>query len=190
MLLAHINQHLEAGLGLRQILDWAVYVDRVLDDEMWKHTFAPMVRHLGLETLAMTVTRMCQLYLGLRTDITWCSTADEDICHHLMDYVMDQGNFGRKGNTDSHKTVIILRAMQNLSSFFQKIQRFGLVHWQDTTKHPHLKPLFIPFAWLWQLCRYIHLGLKREQPFKSLMQDVKKSRDKDNLMESLGINRR
>ena len=56
---------MEEGLGLRQILDWALYVDKALDDDAWEHTFAPAVRRLGLERLAITVTRMCQLYLGL-----------------------------------------------------------------------------------------------------------------------------
>ena len=47
-----------------------------------------------------------------------------------------------------------------------------------------------PFAWFWQLCRYLHLGLKREQPLKGLMQDVKKTRSKDALMEELGVKQR
>ena len=61
--MGHINQHLEEWLGLRQILDWALYADKALDDA-WEHTFAPDVRRLGLDRLAITVTRMCQLYLG------------------------------------------------------------------------------------------------------------------------------
>ena len=36
VLLGHINQHLEEGLGLRQILDWALYVDKALDDDAWE----------------------------------------------------------------------------------------------------------------------------------------------------------
>ena len=95
VLLEHINQHLEEGLGLRQILDWALYVDKALDDDAWEYTFAPVVRRLGLERLAITVTRMCQLYLGLRSDITWCASADEKVCDSLMNYIMEQGNFGR-----------------------------------------------------------------------------------------------
>ncbi len=190
VLLEHINQHLEDGLGLRQILDWALYVDKALDNEAWEHTFAPIVRRLGLETLAIAVTRMCQLYLGLRPDITWCASADEDICHRLMDYMMEQGNFGRKGDTDSHKSVKALSVMQNLPAFFKRLQQLGLKRWPAVTKYPRLKPLLTPFAWIYQLCRYIHLGLKREQPFKSLMQDVKKSRAKDTLMEALGVNQK
>ena len=88
VLLEHINQHLEKGLGLRQILDWALYVDKALDDDTWEHTFAPVVHRLGLDRLAITVTRMCQLYLGLRPDITWCASADEKVCDSLMKGLM------------------------------------------------------------------------------------------------------
>ena len=186
ILLQHINQHLEEGLGLRQILDWALYVDKSLDNDMWEQEFAPIVRRLGLEKLAICVTRMCQLYLGLRPDITWCAGAKSDVCQRLMDYIMEQGNFGRKGDTDSHKSVNTLSAMQNIPAFFKRLQERGLKHWPAVSKYPRLRPILVPFAWIWQFFRYIHLGLKREHPFKSLMQDVRKSRSKDELMEALG----
>lgn len=188
ILLAHINEHLEDGLGLRQILDWALYVDKFLDDDIWGSSFAPIIHRLGLETLAITVTRMCQLYLGLRLDITWCASAEEALCHRLMGYLMEQGNFGRKANTeDSYKSVKVMKAAKNIPAFFKRLQYFGLKGWPAITKHPQLKPLLTPFAWFWQLCRYIHLGLKREQPFKSLIEDIQKSHDKDNFMEILGV---
>ena len=186
VLLAHIHQHLESGLGLRQILDWVLYVDKVLDDEMWEHTFAPIVRRLGLKTLAVAVTRMCQIHLGLRADITWCASADEDICHRLMDYIMDQGNFGRKGDKSNHKSVKALSILQN----FKKLQHLGLERWPAVTKYPHLKSLLTPFAWFWQLCHYIQLGLKREQPFKTLVKDIKKSHAEATLMEILNVNQK
>ena len=125
VLLGHIN-HLEEGLGLRQILDWALYVDKALGDDTWEHTFAPVVHRLGLDRLAITVTRMCQLYLGLRPDITWCASADEKVCDSLMNYIMEQGNR-------------------------------GMYHWPALNKYPRLKPLLTPFAWFWQLCRYLLL---------------------------------
>ena len=71
-----------------------------------------------------------------------------------------------------------------------QIQHYGMRRWPALKKYPRLKPLLTPFAWFWQLCRYLHLGLKREQPLKGLMQDVKKTRTKDALMEELGVKQR
>ena len=43
----------------------------------------------GLKELAVCVTRMCQMYLGLTDkDINWCNSADEMVCHNLMDYIV------------------------------------------------------------------------------------------------------
>ena len=35
-LIEHINHHMEEGIGLRQILDWMMFVDKCLPDEKWK----------------------------------------------------------------------------------------------------------------------------------------------------------
>ena len=35
VLLEHISQHLESGLGLRQIIDWMMFVNQCLPDEYW-----------------------------------------------------------------------------------------------------------------------------------------------------------
>ena len=96
VLLAHINQHLETGLGLRQIIDWMLYVSKELDDNKWYSQFAPIAQQLGLETLAVTVTRMCQIYLGLSASINWCEKADDNLCEQLMLHIIEYGNFGKK----------------------------------------------------------------------------------------------
>ena len=185
VLLEHINHHLEEGLGLRQIIDWMLYVDRELDDEFWNDHFSPIAKRLGLETLAVTTTRMCQLYLGLRENITWCRDAEEELCHELMELTMDRGNFGRK-SLDSNKAVTTLFALKNLPIFCQRLQIRGCKNWKALKKYPWLKP----FAWFYQICRYISKGLKREEAFSQLAQDVRKSKRQDALMERLGATRR
>lgn len=84
VLLSHIRQHLEDGLGLRQIIDWFMFVRTCLDDTMWYSSFQEKTRIPGLENLAITVTKMRQIYLGLTTDITWYKDADEAICEDLI----------------------------------------------------------------------------------------------------------
>ena len=36
VLMLHIVKHLKSGLGLRQIIDWMMYVDKQLDNEKWE----------------------------------------------------------------------------------------------------------------------------------------------------------
>lgn len=97
VLLLHIVKHLRRGLGLRQIIDWMMYVNRELHDDHWYGGMQSVLAKVELEILAKSVTRMCQLYLGLEEKgITWCVDVDEAVCRELMQYIMQQGNFGRK----------------------------------------------------------------------------------------------
>lgn len=184
--LDHICQHIESGIGLRQIIDWMMYADHELNDKFWSTDFQPIVRSLGLETLAVTVTRMCQLYLGLRDDITWCRHADESLCNELLTLLMESGNFGRKQNTHTQKSVATLIATKNILTFFRRLQQYGTNNWTLLNRCPWLKP----FAWLYQLCRYLHKGFSTERPFHSLLQNLKQSRQKDSVLDRLEIPRR
>lgn len=79
VLLLHIRKLLTGGLGLRQIADWMMFVDKHLDDVAWESEFKSILSRSGLDTLAKTVTRMCQIHLGLRQEITWCADACEPV---------------------------------------------------------------------------------------------------------------
>ena len=47
VLLGHVVQHLKSGLGLRQVVDWMLYVDRELSDVFWNQAFEAMGRASG-----------------------------------------------------------------------------------------------------------------------------------------------
>lgn len=185
VLLEHISTHLEEGLGLRQILDWMMFVDRYLDDRLWQEEYAPLFKKLELETLAVTVTRMCQMYLGLRTDITWCDGADEQLCRELMEYILNQGNFGRKLQRGSNMASSIFGATGDLRVVFRILQTRGCKNWKAVSRYPILKP----FAWLYQLIRYIVRGLGTKHPIRFLRTAMKRSKTKGEFLEALGVRR-
>ena len=185
VLLEHISTHLEEGLGLRQILDWMVFADKVLDDKTWEAEFAPIIRPLGLDTLALTVTRMCQLYLGLRTDITWCRRADESLYRQLMEHVLSQGNFGRKQQFGSNRAVSVIGSLKDIGAFFGFLQQRGCANWKAVSRFPILKP----FAWLYQLIRYIVRGLSTKDPIGFLRDAAARSKTQDAFLEALGVRR-
>lgn len=185
VLLTHIHQHLFEGLGFRQIIDWMMFVHKELDDERYAGEFAPVARQLGLETLAVTVTRMCQMYLGLGAHITWCKDADEALCCQLMELVWEKGNFGRKQGTDNAKSIRIMNMLRNTSGVFRLLQTYGCNNWEALKKHPWLKP----FAWLYQICRYIRAGFGKEKPLRSLIENVRKGNRQNDLLTQLGVSR-
>ena len=183
VLLTHIDVHLENGLGLRQILDWMLFAHTHLDDETWEAELAPMVRQLDREVLAVTVTRMCQLYLGLRQDITWCAGADERLCRQLMEYILSQGNFGRKTQTGANRATSFVGACKNIPSLFRILQHRGCINWKLIQKLPFLKP----FAWLYQLLRYVVLGIRTRHPLQLLLEASHRAKDQTAFLEELGV---
>lgn len=185
VLLAHIRQHMQEGLGLRQFLDWMMYVENCLDDTFWFSEFAPAAQRLGIDTLAVTVTKMCQMYLGARSDISWCDSAPEDLCVELMRRTIEQGNFGRKMPPKFNSTVSVLRSARSIPEFFAMLQRFGCINWKASQRHRFLKP----FAWLYQLCKYIRLGLRRKNPLGFLLQAVREESKTHTLLKKTGIQR-
>ena len=180
-LLDHINQHLEEGLGLRQIIDWMMYVDKCLPDQKWPE-FYELVKKIGLDKLAVVCTRMCELYLGL-SHREWCADADSDLCHQLMDYILSCGNFGNKkvsGDDVSEKAFAYARTPK---AWFRLLQKQGEINWKAAREHALLRP----FAWIYQLHRYISKGLKRDQAVSKIKNEYKAAKKKMAMFDALGV---
>ncbi|MCD8345861.1 MAG: nucleotidyltransferase family protein [Oscillospiraceae bacterium] len=184
VLLLHIVKHLDGGLGFRQIIDWMMFVDKNLDDVAYSNEFKPVFEKAGLDVIAKTVTKMCQMYLGLREDITWCSDADEKLCTELLDYFYTQGNFGRKAKATSEgKGAFLFSKCNNLGDFFRTLQKYGMLRWKLVKKHPWLKP----FAWLYQAGWCMKEILIGEYKLKGIKGDFAKGKQQKDLIQALRI---
>lgn len=181
VLLEHISQHLENGLGLRQIVDWMMFVHKCIPEEKW-HEFQPMARKIGLETLAIVSTRMCELYLGL-PERNWSKSADEKLCEQLMDYVLACGNFGQKRTNDSDISEFVLSRARNPKSTYQLLQQRGEVNWEAAKKHPILKP----FAWIYQAGRYLNRGFNRDNALSEFGTEYREAQKRVELFDALGV---
>lgn len=182
VLLEHINQHLEAGLGLRQIVDWMMYVSRCLHDDAWP-AFRDEAMRVGLHELALVVTKMCQMHLGLpRKGITWCDAADGELCDQLLEYLFQSGNFGYKDTGSSAAVNALSRSRDGL---FRNLQRSGERNWKLLKTYPWLRP----FAWLYQVFRYARKGLARKNPIRSLKSDLERSKKLNDMLTRLGATR-
>ena len=177
VLLAHMRSHLKSGLGLRQVIDWMMYVDRVLDDEFWYSTFQPAIDELGLSTLAITATALCQNYLGLPAR-SWCQGADEELVNHLLETILTSGNFGIKTGTGNNVETVTA-AMKSRGVFYY-LQLAGEHNWELYHRHHFLRPV----AWLYQIFRYVRQGMGRG--FK-LKDDICRGSARADLLKKLGV---
>lgn len=181
VLLEHINQHLESGIGLRQIIDWMMFVNKCLPDDKWNE-FEILVNSIGLKKLAIITTYMCEKYLGL-PHREWCAKADETLSAQLMDYILSCGNFGSKRKSDEDISENVFARASSLKSTFKLLQKQGLLNWKAINKYRFLKP----FAWVYQANRYIFKGLKRDNATSKLKNEYVSGKKRNALFDALEI---
>lgn len=178
-LIWHIRQHLYNGLGLRQIVDWMMFVSNMLDDDkMLEYKSALQV--CGLYQLAIVVTKMCQKYLGLRTEnITWCSRADEGLCDDLMDFIMGQGNFGIKAMDE--KTAKVLSGYNNPKIMLRKLQEVGKLKWTVLKKYPMLTHVAFVYGGIFS----VRTLLEQKGGWKKILKDFRLGRRRTRMFSRL-----
>lgn len=182
VLLLHIKHHLRDGLGLRQILDWLLYVDRQLTDACWTAELQPALRELGLHRLACVVTAMGRQYLGLQRTLPGEEPVEPALCGELMEHVMQSGNFGVKTGTDSHDTAAFERVRGPLS-LLRRLHEGGMSRWAAARKHKILRP----FAWIYQCGHVLKTLLKDKKRLTSLRRLRRQGAQQRLLMERLGL---
>lgn len=186
VLIEHIAQHLETGIGLRQMVDWMMYVNAVLSDEMWNKSFRAAAQEVGMEKLAVTVTRMCQLYLGLTEDnITWCKCADEEAARNLMTYVLNSGNFGNKRGSLESSTLSKLPPITKPIALMKYLQSAG-----KNARPVQERKFLTPFAWLCQLTHYAKVARKNHLNITKAREMRKERKTRRELFEALGVGKR
>ncbi len=181
VLLVHLVQHLKSGLGLRQVIDWMMYVNSELTDDFWNQSFKHVAREVGLEKAAVIVTEMCQEYLGLSKTIRWCDVGSEELCTELLENLLLLGNFGRKrGHGSTIETVSYSFINKGV---LRQLQTAGENNWKAYHKHKWLKP----FAWAYQIGRYAKKGLQTKRSGKQLREDLERGKKRDILLKKMGI---
>lgn len=181
VLLGHMREHLRVGLGLRQVIDWMMYVERELDDAFWRDTFCAVAKEKNLDTLAITTTRLCQKYLGLSERLTWCAGADDALCELLLENLFRSGNFGKKNSSGN----LVQGVMVNIrrEGLFPYLQRIGERDWELYHQHRWLKP----FAWLHEGFVFLQKYLELRRKKKPVLTEARSSDDRYEMLKKLNI---
>ena len=181
VLLAHMRSHIRVGLGLRQMIDWMMYVERELDDVFWASEFQAAAKAKKLDVLAITATRLCQKYLGLPERITWCAEADEALCKVLLESLLASGNFGVKDSAGNHAQGIGINIRNE--GLFPYLQRVGERDWELYHRHRWLKP----FAWLREGLVFFRKYIELRRKGKHVLSIVPQSSDRYEMMKRLKL---
>ena len=184
ILLDHIRHHLYRGLGIRQIIDWMMFLHSISidNDDAWEDRFLQLIRNAGLEKLAITVTKMCCLWFGLSDRIDWCDNADDGLAQELLETIFNSGNFGNKKSEDDLTAESISMNIRR-KGFFHYLQSTGLSKWKACQRHKVLRP----FAWIYQLFRYIFKGITSVFRGVRIVEDIRAEQKRADFNKRLGI---
>ena len=184
LLLAHAAYHLSSSeLGLRQVIDWMLFVHQKLDDEKWDSCFCEMAEQAGLKKLAVAMTRLCRDYLGLPGEYRWCDEADEQVGAELLDQIFERGNFGRKVPNHYNIERITSKAkVRGLFTFLKQTSR-GVWNGQRVQK---TKTVLRPFVFIKEFSVLFNNRVRASKGH--LIKDLKKGNELSKLYIALGLN--
>ena len=182
ILLDHIRHHLSGGLGLRQIIDFMLCINSVKDEKTFETEYLPLFEQAGLDTFARIVTKMCKKYLGLPSNFAWCESADDKVCEELIEMVFVSGNFGIK-NPYEEKPIRDITMSIRQDGLFMTLQKAGVRNCEIFEKYKFLRP----FAWIYQIFRYIKRGTVAFFRGETVVRDVSSGKEKANFYKRLGI---
>lgn len=177
VLIFHIDFHLRSGIGLRQIVDWMMYMSRISAEE-WE-ILQPLLTDNGVEKLARTVTILCQRYLGLPQIIEDDPSLPVD---ELFSYVLEKGNFGRKAGVEGSIASFSMSFTEK-SGTFKRLQAGGLMRWKAARKYSILRP----FAWIYQGFRILGILVKNRESPKNIREQAQQGVEQAHLIEALGL---
>jgi len=124
VLLQHMRHHLAGGVGLRHVLDWMMYIKCWLNTPDKAEELLETAEEFGLRELAMTATRLCVDYLGLRKEeALWCMKAGHKMSDIMMDDIFDRGNFGRKVGDHSGRMAKFIGENRSLGFYVNRMKQ-------------------------------------------------------------------
>lgn len=156
ILLLHTMHHLTSeGIGLRHLLDWAVFVNSFSDEE-FREMFEEKLARSGLWRTAQLLTLVSMKYLGI-TPKPCAGKADDELLENIMSDILSGGNFGVKDKERGRAGMIIsnrgkggIGKKNYLFQFFDTLNHIIYTNWPITQK----VKVLLPCGWLFWGIRY------------------------------------
>ena len=184
LLLAHAAFHLSSSeLGLRQVIDWMMFVHSELDDEKWDSCFCEMAEQAGLRKLAVALTRLCRDHLGLPGEYRWCEEADEQVVSDLLDVIFERGNFGRK--VPLHYNLENITAKAKSRGTFTYLKQISRIVWNGKSVQRN-STVLKPFVFIIEFSSLFNRRVRASKGH--LIKDLKSGSELSKLYKALGLN--
>ena len=162
MLLLHMERHMMGGgIGLRQLCDWAMFVNNS-SALHWKQATLELLRRCGLLKYACVVTKACVDYLGVDdSHAAWCLDIESKLSNAFISDVFYGGEIANRDsegltNIFSERSILGQQRQSRMKSIIAMLNRLAFREWPVVQKYRILLPLF----WLYIPIRYWIRGKK------------------------------
>lgn len=188
-LLLHMERHMTiGGIGLRQLCDWAMFINSV-DATVFECEILPEIERCGLQQFAKVLTATCVECLTLPKEKTlWCREIASGMCNAMMEDIFRGGSMGKakkgtdvsnllvdRGNNGKQRSALILM-LQNLTKLANS-------HFPITEKWLVLLPVF----WFYIPLRYWLRSLRGKRIKVSVLETFVTARDRRRLYNELRL---
>ena len=177
ILLIHTAEHLTCtGIGLRHLCDWAVFANR-LSDEEFLDLFEEKLKKVGLWNFACILTILSERYLRMR-HCAWVDSIEkpsEDYLERLMVDIFSGGNFGTKDKQRLNQAKLISDSSNRQIGKTNAVgQLIKSMNYKARIKMPIIKkaPILMPIGWIYTVCWYVGLLIKGKRPSINMKQMV------------------
>ncbi len=181
LLLHKLEHFLGAGLGIRQLCDWACFVNKQLTPEAFD-SIRPYLKRVGLLEFCGVITLACCEYLHMPTQAApWCLEYDKTVCEEVIETIIGSGNFGNKEQNYGQRYFVNIDAKNRISSFFKVLKTACYHHFPQSERHKILL-IIAPFV---IFTKYLILRLKGERDAIKPIELYKQAGPKQKLYKSL-----
>ena len=182
ILLAHSAIHIaESGIGIRHLLDWAVFANKVGNDFFIQ--MKDTLKQMGLWRFCKILTALCTKYVGLK-EFDWATDIDPKYLEDLIEDILKYGEFGNAyKNTDNESTPINNYRQKDLTKSFLTLLN------KKAKKLTLIKkiPILLPFGWIYVLLQYAVKVLTGKSRIKNVKTNIEKRAEKNQILEQWNL---
>ncbi len=195
IMLLHVVLHMtKAGIGLRHLCDWAVFVNKT-GDAGFQELFEEKLKFYGLWRFAQILTLVSEKYLGLR-HYGWAQNPEitDELLENLMSDILSGGNFGNKDNNRYREIKYISdydrQTVDKKSILFQLANTMNR---KIRSEYPFIDKhnILLPIGWIAEGGKYFGLlitGKRKSKGTSAMLNEAAKRKEIYSQMELFEIN--
>lgn len=164
-LILHFVKHfLHSGVGIRQVLDIVMYVEKYNKNINWGQIFE-ILKYFQIDDLMMNIFLLAHDYLDFDCANIPLQNIKQNDYQDLLTDIMNAGIFGQSSNERIHSSTITLNALSDGNTNILKSIFPSLKEMKGKYEYLHSFPFLLPIAYLSRIYHYL---IKKQNSKKTI----------------------